>query len=180
MLAWGALWLALGGLAVASGRKDDRRSHRNGHRAGIFAGILGGAGAAAFGVLILGMRSLLLAVKVVSDGPIYHLYFAVRWWKAGRLILVAAPFGENAATYFPGERRPVVYLVDGELGGRSAGEDRAGTVPRSGCRRGVRVRTGAGARRSASLIAACWFAASTPLLLYSSSQTWTRSSSRAT
>ena len=47
------------------------------------------------------MRSLLLAVKVVSDGPIYHLYFAARWWKAGRLILVAAPFGENAATYFP-------------------------------------------------------------------------------
>ena len=41
------------------------------------------------------------AVKVVSDGPIYHLYFAARWWKAGRLILVAAPFGENAATYFP-------------------------------------------------------------------------------
>ena len=47
------------------------------------------------------MRSLLLAVKVVSDGPIYHLYFAARWWKAGRLFLVAAPFGENAATYFP-------------------------------------------------------------------------------
>ena len=29
------------------------------------------------------------------------------------------------------------------------------------------MRAGAGARRSASLIAACWFAASTPLLLYS-------------
>ena len=43
----------------------------------------------------------LVAVKVVSDGPIYHLYFAARWWKAGRLFLVATPFGENAATYFP-------------------------------------------------------------------------------
>ena len=35
----------------------------------------------------LGMQSLLLPVKVVSDGPIYHLYFAIRWWKAGRLFL---------------------------------------------------------------------------------------------
>src|SRR5205085_9057179 len=45
--------------------------------------------------------SLMLPVKVVSDAPIYHLYFAARWWKAGRLFLVASPFGENAATYFP-------------------------------------------------------------------------------
>ncbi len=49
----------------------------------------------------LAMQSLLLPVKVVSDGPIYHLYFAVQWWKAGRLFLVPAPFGESAATYFP-------------------------------------------------------------------------------
>src|SRR5947209_3267653 len=42
----------------------------------------------------LGVQSLLMPVKVVSDGPIYHLYFAVRWWEAGRLFLVAAPFGE--------------------------------------------------------------------------------------
>ena len=52
-------------------------------------------------IAYLGMQSLLLPVKVVSDGPIYHLYFAVRWWKAGRLFLVASPFGESAATYFP-------------------------------------------------------------------------------
>ena len=45
--------------------------------------------------------ALILGVKVVSDGPIYHLYFAARWWKGAALILVAAPFGENAATYFP-------------------------------------------------------------------------------
>ena len=51
--------------------------------------------------LVFLIPSLLSAVKVVSDGPIYHLYFAARWWKAGRLILIAAPFGENAATYFP-------------------------------------------------------------------------------
>src|SRR5262249_648042 len=42
---------------------------------------------------VFGATSLLRPVKVVSDGPIYHLYFAVRWWKAGRLEPVAAPFG---------------------------------------------------------------------------------------
>src|SRR5438132_1025053 len=31
--------------------------------------------------LVFGVPSLLLPVKVVSDGPIYHLYFACRWWK---------------------------------------------------------------------------------------------------
>ena len=51
--------------------------------------------------LILGVRSLLLAVKVVSDGPIYHLYFAVRWWKAGRFFWWPHRSDENAASYFP-------------------------------------------------------------------------------
>ena len=63
-----------------------------------------GAGSIALVILpciVLGMRSLLGPVKVVSDGPIYHLYFAARWWQAGRLELVPVPFGENAATYFP-------------------------------------------------------------------------------
>ena len=49
----------------------------------------------------VGAESLLWPVKVMTDGPIYHLYFAARWWKSGRLDLIAAPFGENAATYFP-------------------------------------------------------------------------------
>src|SRR5262249_35580226 len=31
--------------------------------------------------LIYAIPSLLAAVKVVSDGPIYHLHFAARWWK---------------------------------------------------------------------------------------------------
>ncbi len=48
-----------------------------------------------------GSDSLFGPVLVVSDGPIYHLYFAIRWWKAGRLEMIATPFGENAATYFP-------------------------------------------------------------------------------
>ena len=117
--------------------------------------------------LILGMPSLLLAVKAVSDGPIYHLYFAVRWWQAGRLFLVAAPFGENAATYFPANGDLWFTWLLATWGG-----DRLARVGQSpflvlaavaafGCARSL------GASRSASLIATCWFASSTPLLLYS-------------
>lgn len=47
------------------------------------------------------LRGLLTPVAPVSDAPIYHLPFVVRWWQAGRIDLVATPFGELAATYFP-------------------------------------------------------------------------------
>jgi Dolichyl-phosphate-mannose-protein mannosyltransferase len=52
-------------------------------------------------VFARGSESLFGPVLAVSDGPIYHLYFAIRWWKAGRLEMIATPFGESAATYFP-------------------------------------------------------------------------------
>src|SRR5262249_60930798 len=51
--------------------------------------------------VLIGIPSLMMPVKVVSDGPIYHLYFAVKWWKAGRLFLVPPPFGGSAAPHFP-------------------------------------------------------------------------------
>lgn len=44
---------------------------------------------------------LVFPVQPVSDAPIYHLYFAARWWQSGRLDLVPTPFGEEAAAYFP-------------------------------------------------------------------------------
>ena len=117
--------------------------------------------------LVLGMRSLLLGVKVVSDGPIYHLYFAARWWKAGRLFLVASPFGENAATYFPANGDLWFSWLMATWGG-----DRLAKVGQApflvlasfaayGCAR----RLGAG--RSASLVATCWFASTTILLVFS-------------
>jgi hypothetical protein len=117
--------------------------------------------------LILAMKSLLLGVKVVSDGPIYHLYFAVRWWKAGRLFLVATPFGENAATYFPANGDLWFTWLTATWGG-----DRLAKVGQApflvlaslavyGCAR----RLGAG--RSAGVVATCWFASATPLLLFS-------------
>jgi hypothetical protein len=51
--------------------------------------------------LRLFVPSLIGAVKVVSDGPIYHLYFAARWWQEGRISWIPIPFGESAAPYFP-------------------------------------------------------------------------------
>jgi hypothetical protein len=117
--------------------------------------------------LLLAMRSLLLGVKVVSDGPIYHLYFAARWWNAGRLFMVAAPFGETAATYFPANGDLwFTWLMASWGGDRLA---RIGQFPfwiiASAATFGSARLLGAG--RPASLVATCWFAASTPLLLYS-------------
>ncbi len=51
-------------------------------------------------LLRMGLISFIHPVKVVSDGPIYHLYMAARWWKAGRVFPVPTPFGELGATYF--------------------------------------------------------------------------------
>ena len=67
-------------------------------RAGLSATIA--VGLVLWACLRMGLVSLLFPVKVVSDGPIYHLYFAARWWKAGRVFRVASPFGEVGATYF--------------------------------------------------------------------------------
>jgi hypothetical protein len=47
-------------------------------------------------------RGVASPVLVVSDGPIYHLPFAVRWIQDGSLSRTWTPFGELAATYFPG------------------------------------------------------------------------------
>jgi hypothetical protein len=117
--------------------------------------------------LLFAIPSLLSAVKVVSDGPIYHLYFAARWWKAGRLILVAAPFGENAATYFPANGDLWFTWLMATWGGDTLAK--VGQAPflllagaaAYGCARLL------GVGRSASTVAACWFVSSTPLLLFS-------------
>jgi len=58
-------------------------------------------GLTAWAALVYLLVGLLFPVEPVSDAPIYHLYFAARWWKAGALPLVPTPFGEEAAAYFP-------------------------------------------------------------------------------
>ena len=113
-----------------------------------------------------GLLAGLDPVKVVSDGPIYHLYFAARWWKAGRVFAVASPFGEVGATYF---------WANGELwyawlmtlwgGDRLA---KLGQVPfllvAAATTYATSLRLGAG--RPAALLASCWFASIMPLLLF--------------
>jgi Dolichyl-phosphate-mannose-protein mannosyltransferase len=117
--------------------------------------------------IFLGVRSVLMGVKVVSDGPIYHLYFAARWWKAGRLFLVAAPFGENAATYFPANGDLwFTWLLTTWGGERLA---KIGQAPFLlfamlavwACTRLMTI------DRSGSLVAISCFAVSTPFLLFS-------------
>ena len=115
----------------------------------------------------LGMQSLLLPVKVVSDGPIYHLYFAVRWWKAGRMFLVATPFGESAATYFPANGDVwFTWLMVAWGGDRLA---RIGQAPFLLLAAIAVFRIGRmlGASRNSALLATCWFLTSTPLLIFS-------------
>jgi hypothetical protein len=118
-------------------------------------------------VLVLGIRSLAFGVKVVSDGPIYHLYFAARWWKAGRLFLVPVPFGESAAPYFPANGDLwftwLLTIWDGETlakVGQAPFFVIAGLAA-CGCARQL------GASRSAAIVATCWFAAITPYIIFS-------------
>ncbi len=117
--------------------------------------------------IVLGLPSLLLPVKVVSDGPIYHLYFAVRWWRAGSLAMVASPFGESAATYFPANGDVwFAWLTTLWGGDRPA---RIGQAPfllmaslaAYGCSREL------GAGRTAALVATSLFATGGPLVLFS-------------
>jgi hypothetical protein len=111
--------------------------------------------------------SLLMPVKVVSDGPIYHLYFAVRWWKEGRLFLIAAPFGETAAPYFPaGGDLWFTWLIIPWGGDRLA---RVGQVPFmlwSLCAVFALARR-VGVSVTSAVVAAAWFAMVMPFHLFS-------------
>ncbi|MFO0948926.1 MAG: phospholipid carrier-dependent glycosyltransferase [Planctomycetota bacterium] len=63
------------------------------------------------------LRGLVLPVMTVSDAPIYHLFFALRWWQAGWIEFVPTPFGELAASYFPANGDLwLTWLVIGEQG----------------------------------------------------------------
>lgn len=118
-------------------------------------------------VLLLGMPSLLGPVEVRSDGPIYHLYFAVRWWKEHRLSLIPVEFGETAATYFPGGGDCwfawLIATWGGDLWakvGQLPGLLLAAVIVYAAARR-------LGATSSASLLATCAFVSASHLLFYS-------------
>ncbi len=84
--------------------------------------------------LVLGMPSLMLPLKVVSDGPIYHLYFAVRWWKSGRSGVDSHPLWRDRRDLLPRQWRALVPLAAHGPGRRHAGEGGPGAVPAPGGR----------------------------------------------
>jgi hypothetical protein len=116
--------------------------------------------------VILFMQSLLMPVKVVSDAPIYHLYFAIRWWKAGRLFLVPAPFGENAATYFPANGDLCFTWLVASWGGETLAKVGQGPFLVVALVAAFGIARLLGAGRDSALIASCWFATVTPLLVF--------------
>ena len=124
-------------------------------------------GLVVWGSLVLGTTSLFYWVKVVSDGPIYHLYFAARWWKSHRLDLIPIPFGESAAPYFPaiGDLWYTWLMV-------CWGGDRLAKVGQAPffVIAGLTVfglATRLGTSRNAAIVATSWFLTATPFLLFS-------------
>jgi hypothetical protein len=117
--------------------------------------------------IYLALISLLFPVKVVSDGPIYHLYFAARWWKEARVFLVPVPFGESAATYFPANGDlwfAWLFVVWG--GDRLARIGQAPFLLLAACAVYAMARR-LGARQGAAMVATAWFVTVIPFLLFS-------------
>ena len=110
--------------------------------------------------------SILVPPRIYSDGPIYHLFFAAKWWKAGKIFLIASPFGENAATYFPANGDLLFAGLMSLYGGDRPA--RVGQAPfllmASIASYGIARRVGASA--GSAIVAACLFATSLPLLLF--------------
>lgn len=171
LIGWSCLGLACGVLSLgivkkrASGEDSRLNESEPADRWDLWAYLA--LAAALWGIFAYAIPSLLGPVKVVSDGPIYHLYFAARWWKAKRLFLIAAPFGESAATYFPaGGDVWFTWLIAGWGGDRLA---KIGQAPflmlAAYAVYAIARRLNAGA--SAAVVAVCWFVLSAPLLLFS-------------
>lgn len=166
LMAWSGLGLAVGWMT----RRFDRGSRSTASPiAGPTAWGIGATLAVGLSLWAMGPiwgRSLMLPVKVVSDGPIYHLYFAARWWKAGRLVMVASPFGEVAAPYFPANGDLLfAWLMTGWGGDRLARVGQSPFLLMAG------VACFAMARRlgtgiNAAVIAAAWFATTSALMFY--------------
>jgi hypothetical protein len=167
LIAWSALGGAIGAWAWRTWQVNSPAAEGRPPAQTIDSAAVWALGLTLAASVLLLVPSLLGPVKVVSDGPIYHLYFAVRWWKAQRLELVPVPFGESAATYFPANGDAwFAWLLVGWDGDRLA---RVGQAPflLLACLAVVAMARRLGADLSASIVAACWFACSAPLLLFS-------------
>lgn len=182
LLAWTAFGLVIGlaarlrdtrtarGSADSSanlGISDSVAADKSDHSGGWDWSVVFALGITLHAALFLGAASLLLPVKVVSDGPIYHLYFAARWWKEHRLFLIAAPFGESAATYFPAAGDLwFTWLMVGWGGDRLAKVGQAPFLLVAALTAYAAARR-IGAGRPGAILAVCWFITSSPCLLFS-------------
>ena len=124
--------------------------------------------------LILWAAATFLTQVAVPAGPgdvgcpdLSSLLCRHRWWKSGRLDLIAAPFGESAAPYFPAVGDLwFTWLMIGWGGDRLARVGQAPFLLLAGlaafalCRR-------LGASRGASLVAMSWFVTCTPFFVFS-------------
>ena len=117
MLAWAAICLVLGGVVRWLRAVDDGPLVAKGSSPARFsAEALAGLGLLLSAGLILGMRSLLLAVKVVSDGPIYHLYFRGAMVEGRPALSRGGPVRGECGDLFSRQRRSLVHLADGIVG----------------------------------------------------------------
>jgi hypothetical protein len=169
-----AAWCLAGTLAGLVARAGSRQEPGPGHQGAVsdrdgplsVPSILA-LGLMTWGILVMAGPSLLRAAKVVSDGPIYHLYFAAKWWRAGKLFLVPTPFGESAATYFPaGGDIWFAWLMTVWGGPRLAQVGQAPFLLLAATAAYAIARL-LGAGRSGSAIAVALFVSISPLLLFS-------------
>ncbi len=165
LLAWAAAGLALGGLVRALATHPPGRSESRGGPVDRAATV--GLALTLWSVVIIGMTSWLVPVKVISDAPIYHLYFAAQWWKSGRLSIVPAPFGDTAVSYLP-ENGEVLFAALMALA-NGDGLARAGPFLflLFGAASAFAIARRVGAGTSSAILAVGLFATSLPVLIYS-------------
>jgi hypothetical protein len=166
LVAWVAVGLAIA-LAIRAFRPAPPDLISPSTEPGLGVAAVLAIGFALWTSLVLFTPSLMLPVKVVSDGPIYHLYFAARWWKEGRLFLIASPFGENAATYFPAGGDLWFAWLTIPLGGDRLA--RVGQIPflLMAATAAYAMARRLGTSVSAAAIATTWFVTSMPFHVFS-------------
>jgi hypothetical protein len=166
LLVWAALGLAIAGASrMLAG--EPARSREKAEQSAWDATATIALGLTLWAIVTIGVKAWVMPVKVATDAPIYHLYFAARWWKAGRIFLVPAPFGETVVTYFPANGElwfaALMTLAGGDLFAKIGQAPFLGLAVASIF--GIARRLGAGV--PAATVALAWFVTGMAVILYS-------------
>ncbi len=155
LLAWAVAGLALAGLVRALAPRPPGRPEPRGGPVDWAATV--GLALTLWAIALIGIPTWLRPERTISDGPIYHLPFAVQWWKSGRLSIVPAPFGDTAVSYLPADGELLFAALMALAGGEFPA--RAGSfvflILASAAAFGIARRLGAGA--SAAILGVCLF-----------------------